>query len=356
MGADTSADSEAAFVTDLYSDRSDGFYYIKNRMDKSSPVEGSYVTVDGKKYPYYKMIKTLYYFDIKTGVEAVVCPRPNCPHTDPESCFALGFEGGAVIQIGEKIYWLEHSHGFEKGEFYDEIKIMRAEKSGISLEEAGVIKDRAPYNTALLYADKKLWFIAKEVGYDDHGTNGEDVLYLCSYDPASGEYSEKINLSKKILDGESGQASILGFFGGEIIIELYKFPEDIYQKATEYNVSIDPKNLGITYLDGDVKSVQRGVMLIANGEKWEVRSDMGEVYSFEGADFRLAGDMLISGAEAINYKTGQKYKFKASDNCQIAAETEDSCIVREFEIDENGLVTDTIYKKLPKSELFEEIT
>lgn len=353
--ADGSDGTEAYWTTGLYSTRSDGFYYIKTQTDKSSPIEGGYVTVGGKRFPSYKTVRTLCYFDAVSGVETIVCPKPNCPHTDPESCFALGFENEPVIQAGEKIYWLKHSHGFEDGEFYDEIIIMRAEKSGVAREEAAVVKDRSPYNTCLLYADGKIWFISKEVGYDASGSTGEDSLYLCSYDPASGKYSEKLDLSKKILDGDSGQAGIRGFFDGKIIIELYKFPADLSQKAEEYNVSVDPKSLDIKYIDGDVKSVSGGAMAVSTGEDCEVRCDSGEVYELENDDVRLIGDMMIlSGGEAVNYKTGQKYKYKASGRIQVVAETEDGYIVSENVIDENGFVTDTIYKKLAKNELFEE--
>ncbi len=349
-----SGGTESYWATERYSSRSDGFYYVKNRMEQSPMSDGSFGIVGGKQVPAYTSVKTLCYFDTVSGVEAIVCPKPNCPHTDPESCFALGFDGGPVIRIGEKIYWLEHSHGFEDGEFYDEIIVMRADKSGISREEAARVKDRSPYNTCLLYSGGKIWFIAKEVGYDKSGSNGEDVFYLSSYDPASGKYSEKLNLTKKILGGETGQASILGFFDGGIIIELYKFPADMSAKATEYNISVDPKSLDITYIDGDVKSVCTGAMEVSDGENCEIRCESGEVYTFEGEEFQLFGDILIiSDSEAINYKTGQKYKYKASGRYQIAAAAEDGYVVWEFVTDENGLVTDTVYKKLAKDELFE---
>lgn len=346
--------SDAYWCTDSYSDRCDGFYYVKNRMDKSSPIEGSFGIIDSKQVPYYKMVRTLCYFDAVSGKEAVVCPKPNCPHTDPESCFALGFDGGSVIPIGDKIYWLEHSHGFENGEFYDEIIIMRAEKSGIAREEAAVIKDRSPNNTCLLYADGKMWFIAKKVGYDSSGTTGEDVLYLYAYDPHTGKYAEKMNLSNKILDGESGQAGILGFFDGGIIVELYKFPEDMSAKATEYNVSIDPKSLDITYIDGDVKCVQSGAIAVSSGESCEIRCDSGEIYVLENECVLFVGDMAVNTDNtAVNYKTGQKYRLRTSGN--IVAEAADGYIVLERVVDENGMITDTVYKKLTKDELFDEV-
>ncbi len=172
-------------------------------------------------------------------------------------------------------------------------------------------------------------------------------------DPATAEFGEKLDLTRKILEGESGQADILGFFGGKIVIELYRFPEDISQKAEEINISVDPKSLDIEYIDGDVKQISGGAMQVENGGRCEIICESGEVFSFEGEGYRLVGEVLIApGGEAVNYRTGEKYKVKNA-NCHIAAETEDGYIVSEFVTDENGLVTDTKYKKIPESELFE---
>lgn len=350
-------DSDAYWTNGIYSTRDDGFYFIKTYTDRSSPVEGSFVIVGDKQLPSYKTVRMLCYFDAISGKEAVVCPKPNCPHTDPESCFALGFDGESVtppvIPIGDKIYWLKHSHVFEDGEFQDEIIIMRADKSGISEEEAATVKDRSLYNTCLLYADGKIWFIAKEVGYDSSGSTGEDELYLCSYDPASGKYAEKLDLSKKILDGGNGQATILGFFDGEIIIELYKYPEDLYGRAERYGISVDPKSLDITHIDGVIESVSSGAMVVSDGENCEIRCESGDVYTYDGKDFRLVGDMLIlSGGKAMNYKTGKKYTYKASGQSMIVAVAQDGYIVSEYVTDENGFIVDTVYKKLSFDELF----
>ncbi len=332
-----------------------GIYYVKMEYDTSSEDENVTAFIGGKEAPAYRSVNMLYYFDAESCEEAAVCPKPNCPHTDAEECFALGFSHDVpVIRVEDKIYWLELLQSYEDGKFYDETVIKRADKSGISLEKVGTVKDRSPYNTCLLYLDGKIRFIAEKIGYDPSGTNGDDRAYLYSFDPSAKKAREEIDLVKEILGGKRGKAGIIGVFNGEIIIEIYHFQEDINEKAVEINVSVDPKTLDITYLDGDVKSAGNEAMAISNGEDLKILTASGEEYISEADSATIVGDMAIfSDGEALNYKTGERFRRIAPG--RIVAQTDDGYIIAVNITDSLGAIIHTVYKKLSAEEAFEGI-
>lgn len=103
--------------------RTDGFYY-----SSSAEVNGS-------------SRDRLRYVDFRTGLDVVVCSKPNCLHKSSD-CGSVGIIG-TVVQYEDKIYWFENNYAAldSEGNFYSSTELWRADLDGDNrLSQVSTIK------------------------------------------------------------------------------------------------------------------------------------------------------------------------------------------------------------------------
>lgn len=258
----------------------------------------------------------LTYVDYNSLAKAVVCPKPNCKHDDEETCPALGFYSSpAVIPVGDKIYWFDSKNEFDDGKWTVQSTLMTAEKYGSDKKSVAVLKGLKARPDKLLIHGGKLWFIAEDVGLDEHGSTNEDYPYLYYYDFSSGKFQEVCNISEKELDGGTGYAEVIGFWDGGIIIDVISYEDESKHfqgkfdpqsgEIEKYDFFVD--NVYGDYLLGHSDSYSTAIILSADNQKYTF-TDLGEDGTFGS---RIINKKLFCSIPktVIDLETGKRYRL-----------------------------------------------
>ena len=184
--------------------RTDGFYY-----SSSAEVNGS-------------SRDRLRYVDFKTGLDVVVCSKPNCLHKSSD-CGSIGIIG-TVVQYEDKIYWFENNYAALDSEsnFYSSTELWRADLDGDNRLKVSGIDDKIIGCSNYIVHDGKLWICAKKETFNEYGVNlRENENWLYSYDFSSGEMKCEFLLSS----GKDASAYIDGVFNDKLYYEVHNARE-----------------------------------------------------------------------------------------------------------------------------------
>lgn len=305
----------------------------------------------------------LTYVDYQSGISVPVCPRPNCDHSDPETCsarFKTGLGKGAVIPYGEKIYWFENDIVNENGKFTESATLYSAAKYGGDIVQVAKLENRNLHSTMMMIYDGKLWFIADEQVYNEHGSTNEDTTFLYTYDFEKGKFKELYNFGKEHPDSESSDAMILGMWNGKLIVQVYQYYEYIGDDL-KYNEALDLSGFKPEVFDFWVSGLFDGKIYGDNGENLIVLSDSGERFEvsvlkdIKYRSWMFAGDYFVYPTEgiAIDYRTGKKYEWLLDVYSYIAGSDGEEYIVAGsvFDEQEKNRVVGTKYSRVGRSEL-----
>lgn len=341
----TVSDTDTYWANTDITTREDGFYFFDNKNDGSKP--------------------PLTYIDFESLVMTAVCPKPNCTHTDPETCFALEYDPyAAIIQYGEKIYWFENETVYDDGEYKVNSNLMSAAKYGGERQSVTNIKNlRAKQNQLLVY-DGKLWFIAEKVGFDEHGSNGKDYAYLYYYDFGRGKVNKAYDFSTHESDGCSGFASIIGMWNDDIIVDVGFDDDDnrrFQARLDPYNQSIEKFDFHVTsiygeYIIGYYNDSNELMVLSLTGEEYKF-GDSGISISLRALGSSIYNNKLFCFPDelVIDLKTGKYYELLISNF--ITTYTGGEYIVKRDILDENSYIVGTKFERLSESDVIgEEIT
>ena len=175
--------------------RTEGFYY-----SSSAEVNGS-------------SRDRLRYVDFRTGLDVVVCSKPNCMHKSSD-CGSVGIIG-TVVQYEDKIYWFEDNYAAldDEGNFYSSTDLWRADLDGDNRLKVSGIDDKIIGCSNYIVYDGKLWICAKKETFNEYGVNlRENENWLYSYDFSSGEMKSEFLLSS----GKDASAYIDGVFNDKL--------------------------------------------------------------------------------------------------------------------------------------------
>lgn len=175
--------------------RTDGFYY-----SSSAEVNGS-------------SRDRLRYVDFKTGLDVVVCSKPNCLHKSSD-CGSIGIIG-TVVQYEDKIYWFENNYAAldDEGRFYSSTDLWRADLDGTNRLNVSSIDDKIIGCSNFIVHGGKLWICAKKESFNEYGVNlRENENWLYSYDFSSGDMKSEILLTS----GKDAGAYIYGVFNDKL--------------------------------------------------------------------------------------------------------------------------------------------
>lgn len=270
--------------------------YLFVTFDRTTSLEGMYY--------YTSSPKVLNYVDFDTCNHAVVCPLPNCPHTDPENCYALGVGNGtsAVITIGDSIYWT-------RIEDDDKTYLYTAQKDGTNRKREAELPKRTS-GDKLVYCQNKLYFVGEDSPFDENGGFAEKTsCYLMYYDFDSKEAMECVNMSELYPQINKMHASIQGFFNGKIYISAMGD-----NAATTY-FTYDLSGGDVEKIDFKPMQFEGGYMILSGPI---LVSPDGTELKFEAPDnglygYRVVGDKFFTRAYVYDISTGKRYKNLMTD-------------------------------------------
>lgn len=164
--------------------------------------------------------RRVWFFDFDSMQSVILCMRPNCPHTDPETCTAFGIDlwSGYPQIINNKLYFFSENREWgENGEVLVSTDVMRAAPDGSSRVKVDTIDNLVIRD--LVTKGSTAYFIAAEVEYEDYTgvSTGYTKVYICSYDYEK----EKFTNLGELAEGYDAGASVFGEYGGGLYIKGY---------------------------------------------------------------------------------------------------------------------------------------
>ncbi len=194
-----------------------------------------------------------WFFDFDSMQSVILCMRPNCPHSDPETCTAFGIDlwNGYPQIVDNKLYFFNEKREWgENGEVIVSTDVMRAAPDGSSRVKADTIENLAVRD--LVTKGSTAYFIAAEAEYEDYtgvGT-GYTKVYICSYDYENEEFA---NLGI-LAEGYDAGASVFGEYRGGLYIKGY-YADERGGDWTDFRLRLDLESGEISGWDMPISSV-----------------------------------------------------------------------------------------------------
>ncbi|MCD8107964.1 MAG: hypothetical protein LUE20_08410 [Oscillospiraceae bacterium] len=191
---------------------------------------------------YYDSYTRLNYCDFTTMQSAIVCPYPNCTHTDSSTCSSYGLSCYPTVFDG-KMYYFSDDIKYTNGTYAETITAYRCDIDGtnrIALETF-TGWEIADYNPALVVGNK-IYMTAKQTTFNDYGTTEDYVsVSLISYDFETGKFNEVV----KIGEGYNAGASIKGEANGIVYISYSYYDHELSDEELDalYNEYVFPESV-----------------------------------------------------------------------------------------------------------------
>lgn len=261
-------------------------------------VESGYTTSTEGMYYFAPQNKggpeLLNYVDFDTCNYAVVCPKPNCPHTDPDECYAMNYGNGSgvVIPIDGMIYWTKIEND---GSTY----LYRAKTDGTErAREAELPKSTS--GAQLLYIDGKLYFMGEDSPFSEDGGIAEKTSnYLMCYDFEAKETAECLDVAELFPATDKIHAHLEGFFDGKI----YMICQGTYFTYCPDTGKAEKTDLSApVHIDGGYM-IKSNTLISQNGGKMKFEAPDNGLYGY-----RIVGDKLFTRAYVYDITTGKRYE------------------------------------------------
>lgn len=158
--------------------------------------------------------KRLLFCDFEAMRTAYICAKPNCPHTDENSCSAFGMSHHPILYSGNIYYFTYDIYINDDRKYQFVTYINKADTDGTNRKE--IYKINGLYvsvSDRIIVDGSKIYFTAEDVEFDEYGSSTNyTVGYLCSYDLESGEFE---NMAE-IYNGYSSGDWVFGTWNGNI--------------------------------------------------------------------------------------------------------------------------------------------
>lgn len=154
-----------------------------------------YTNLSGSGELYTDNMGRLNFFDFFSMNTALLCPKPNCTHSDESSCSSYGM-GNHPILFDNSIYFFKTETIRTDDGFSDITTVYRAATDGTNRKTVCTIENLSlPVYARMLISGNKAYFSAEHSEYDEYGsTTGFTTAYLCSFDLLSSEFKQLTEL------------------------------------------------------------------------------------------------------------------------------------------------------------------
>ncbi len=298
----------------------------------------------------------LNFVDFKSMKSAIICPSPNCPHNDPNSCPSFGMMNHPLI-YGGKLYFFKESIEYSDGKAVDSTAVYSAELDGTGKKKLGSVDEGIlnHYNRAVL-VDDTLYFCLTKSGYDEFGKSTQTKeISLYSYSFAENKFSRLADIGKGISAGDW----LYGVFNGEIYIsfsylEKEATPEDFMNPDTVpvfqqilYKYSISDGSL--TEVKESISGIQNGWIIIKDGDSTILRNESGK-----NVTIPTDADVAVVNGYAFDSVNKAAYDLSSGKTYSLNLRQEYSEVI--YYIDESYITKsfDNVYEKIPEAEMIGE--
>ena len=197
--------------------------------------------------------RRVWFFDFDSMKSAILCMRPNCPHSDPNTCTAFGIDcwSGYPTVVNNKLYYFSEKREWgENGEVIVSTEVYRAAPDGSSRVKADTIENLTVRDLAA--KGSTAYFTAAEVEYEDYTgvSTGYTKVYICSYDYEKEKFS---NLGL-LAEGYDAGASVFGEYGRGLYIDGY-YAAERGGEWTDFRLRVDLETGEISEWDMPISSL-----------------------------------------------------------------------------------------------------
>ncbi len=272
----------------------------------------------------------LNFCDFTSLKSAILCSRPNCLHSDPQSCSAYGL-GNKAVMYGDHIFGMKSEMIYYDGEPVFSTDIIRAEIDGTGRSVVKTIKDRTPKGINVLLSGDTLYFCMSKEELKDYSSTGYSEDYFCSYNFETKEYTE----IAKVCDGYSAGITIIGMFNGRIYyIANYAEEKIPWEKFAdpEFDLQSCMTFLSFTYSPetGEVKPFggypiyASSDILILSGYDSEAKTLVRRDGAEEDISFIKDFDGVVNGylfsrtnSVALEISSGRRFSLLVDKSCKV---------------------------------------
>lgn len=296
-------------------------------------------------------IGMLEFLDFDSMVTAPICPKPNCSHTDPSTCSALGINGVRFI-YDDKLWWFDNDTVYENGEIHVFSPLYSADVDGTNRVKVAVLDGMYVLSPSVYVKNGKTYFEARNFGRDNKSGNstGYDKVYLYSYDFENKEFTELF----AVKEGYHAEISIIGRYENSLALRItdgienqldlnpprrYMFYDFDSGEYTECG-----KKIHLAQKDWLISSEDDGTIIVDRAysdEKYSITDERFTQAFWKG--YRIFDGMLMCTGDGYAYelKTG---KVRTTQICSLHAYYKGKYIV--------SFMNSNEYIELTKKELF----
>ena len=293
VSIDVGEEPEVYWCTHSETSRSDGMYFLQDFKYRGGANN------------------TLCYADFANCIITVACPQPNCPHTDPDTCYALGVTNGAgaVLPHGGKIYWLFVEDGYTT--------VFRANADGTERRKVCKIEEKDGFSSQLCAVGEKMYFLRDDKWELIHGDDGSLTMpprssYIYSFDFETNTAEQLYDLIDLFPNTDRFLCGIDGVWDGGIYIGVTALRGE--WSATRCELRYDIELGTLEKLDFEPWKISGEYMVLREGSSIRVKRAGGGEYFFKdvGASIlmgaRVVNDKLFVEGVIIELETGKRFK------------------------------------------------
>lgn len=294
-------------------DNDETLYYVSPR-DYTAYKNGIFLNADGNG--------AVEFLDFDSMVTVPICPKPNCSHTDPDTCSALGISSEKFI-YDDKLCWFDSEFVYgENGEITEVSTLYSADVDGTNRRKIAVLDGLFP--SGIYVKNGKAYFGARDFGCKNGITTDYDKVYLYSYDFESQEFSEILSLK----EGYNAEISIFGRYENSLAFRFSDGVENKAEPSTYHYMFYDFDSGEFTECDKVIHCAQKDWLITIEDDGTIVinRAYSGDEYRITDERFTQAewggycifDEMLMCTGDGYAYelKTG---KIHTTQICTIRA-------------------------------------
>lgn len=308
----------------------------------------------------------LSYVDYRSLQQAVVCPYPNCPHTDPETCSAYGMVSSMAMPVyynGHIYFFSQKSEYQSDGELKIYSEIFKANSDGTSRIKLDDV-DGGTVNLSFNWVvGDKLYFTPQSFKMENGISSNYTKYTLWEFD----FNTEKTEYLCDLIEGLYIGARINGYFDGKLYINVSRSKEQKELSVDEimtanieyesYDCIYDIETGELTKWDKCAANGNGKYLTVGDEDKTEVYTLDGKVYDMENISgyLQIVNDFIIDGyaGKAIDLKTGKIYKALIGKDTEIVAYV-DGKYIGKTRVMDGGNITGYTYAKYDGEEIFGE--
>ncbi len=265
--------------------------------------------------------------DFDSMNSALICSKPNCPHTNEKECSAFGMDNHPIL-YNDKLYFFDVETSLDNGEVTDTTTVYKAEPDGTSRANVCTIEGLYLLNyTRMLITGDTAYFSMDKTGWNDEktATTGYNEVWFVSYNFSTDTFTR----IEKLHEGWCSGIWIYGLFDGKVIFSYSYSDEKVpfLEDASEIDKYIT--NVFKTY---DTKSGEFAELSLPKplyvGGGYYVYEENGGVKAVSESgkeislpDFPASGEITIENGRIFNtfeqvcanLSDGKMYKVNYSD-------------------------------------------